>query len=80
MKYYLYFIIPILYILKKVYLKELKIAFIHFINVDSLFVIYDNEFSDDEIFTIEILQGQLANLNQKYIEILVQEVVLGLMI
>ena len=32
---------------------------------DSLIVIYDNEFSDDELFTIEILQGQLSKSKPK---------------
>ena len=32
---------------------------------DTLFVIYDNQFSTDELFTIEILQGQLAKEKPK---------------
>ncbi len=33
--------------------------------IDSLIVLYDNDFSIDEIFTIEILQGQLAKIKPR---------------
>ena len=66
MKHYLYFIIPILLYSQKSVSQRIENSPYPFSSdVDSLFVIYDNEFSDDEIFTIEILQGQLAKSKPK---------------
>jgi len=66
MKYYLYLIIPIILWPQNTVAQRIDNSPYPFSSkFDSLYVIYDNDFSDDELFTIEILQGQLAKSKPK---------------
>jgi len=66
MKYFILFLIPLLLISQKSFSQRIENSPYPFSSTfDTLFVIYDNEFSTDELFTIEILQGQLAKEKPK---------------
>ena len=66
MKKFLIFIVPILLFYQKSISQRIENSPYPFSSTfDTLFVIYDNEFSSDDLFTIEILQGQLAKEKPK---------------
>ncbi len=66
MKYFPLFFIPLLLFSQKIISQRIENSPYPFSSTfDTLFVIYDNEFSEDDLFTIEILQGQLAKEKPK---------------
>ena len=59
MKYVFYFIISLLLFSQKTFSQRINNSPYPFSSkFDTLFIIYDEDFSADELFTIEVLQGQ----------------------
>ena len=67
MKFVFYFIITLLLFSQKTFSQKIDdvVTYPYSSKFDTLFVIYDEDFSEDELFTIEVLQGQLAKEKPK---------------